>query len=112
MHVETQVLEHRLDGLLGEGRIAQGVAGPLQTDHQAIADQLAVARAAQDRDVLDPGRDGGRGGETKRERRESVAALSPAHSDRAVRLDRAGYGDAAVVVADPDDVSDRAVLQR
>ncbi len=66
--VKTQVREHRLDGLLGERRVAQGVAGPLQTNHEAIADKLSVARAAQDRDILDPGRKGRRGGEAKRER--------------------------------------------
>jgi hypothetical protein len=68
VYVKTQVREHRLNGLLGEGRVAQGVARPLQTNDEAIADKLSVARAAQDRDVFDPGRDSGRGGETKRER--------------------------------------------
>ena len=75
MHVETQVLEHRLHGLLGEGRIAQGVAGPLQADHEAIADQLAVMRAAQDRNILDPSRGGGASGETDGERQNQ----SPHH---------------------------------
>ena len=77
VHVKTQVREHRLDGLLGEGRVAQGVARPLQTDHEAITDELTVARAAQDRDILDPGRDGGRGGETKRERQNQSPHYPP-----------------------------------
>ncbi len=44
VYVKAQMREHRLDGLLGEGRIAQGVAGPLQTNDKAVADELTVAR--------------------------------------------------------------------
>ena len=42
-----------LHRLLGERRVAQRVAGALQADHQAVADELVVARAAQRGDVLD-----------------------------------------------------------
>ena len=62
------MLEHRLDGLLRERRVANGVAGTLKADHEAIADQLAVARAAQDRDILDANRCGGRGGKANHQR--------------------------------------------
>ena len=62
VHVEAQVLEHRLDGLLRERRVAHGVAGTLKTDYEAIANQLAVARATQDRNILDANRCRGRGG--------------------------------------------------
>src|SRR3984957_12392595 len=69
--------EHRLNGLLGERRVAQGVAGPLQTDHKAITDELTVARGAQDRDILDAGRDGRRGGEAKGERQNQAPHYPP-----------------------------------
>ena len=57
--VDAHAVEHRAERLLGERRAAQRVAGSRQADHQAVADQLAVARAAQGGDVLDA--DGGRG---------------------------------------------------
>jgi hypothetical protein len=41
--------------LLGEDRILQAVAGVVEADHQAVADQLVVANALNVRDVLDPG---------------------------------------------------------
>src|ERR1700683_3579216 len=69
--------ERRLDGLLGEGRRAQGVARSLQTNHEAIADELTIACATQDRDILDPGRKGRRSGETERERQNQSAHYPP-----------------------------------
>ena len=45
MDVEPQALQHRLDRLLGERRVAQGVARALEAHDQAIADQLGVAGA-------------------------------------------------------------------
>ena len=50
------------------GALRNGVAGTLKADHEAVADQLAVARAAQDRNILDANRCGGRGGKAKRQR--------------------------------------------
>ena len=50
---DAEIFQHGADRLLGERRIAQAVAGPLQPDDQAVADQLVVARALQLRDVLD-----------------------------------------------------------
>jgi hypothetical protein len=77
MDVEAQVLKHRLNGFFGERRVAQGVAGALKTDHEPIADQLAVARAPQNRDVLDTNRSGGRCGEAKNEREKQPAHHPP-----------------------------------
>ena len=58
-----------------KGALRKRVARSLQTDDEAVADELIVARAAQRRDVFDPGRNGRRGGETKRERQNQ----SPHH---------------------------------
>ena len=40
--------------MLGENRVLQLVAGAVEADHQAVADQLVVADALNVRDVLDP----------------------------------------------------------
>ena len=50
---DAEIFQHGADRLLGEGRVAQAVAGALQADDQAVADQLVVARALQLGDVLD-----------------------------------------------------------
>ena len=52
-HVDAQTIKHRLDRLLGERRVAQGVAAALETDYQTIADELVIANAFELRDVLD-----------------------------------------------------------
>ena len=59
------------------GALRDAVAGTLKADHEAIADQLAVARAAQDRNVLDANRRGGRGGEADHERKKQPADHPP-----------------------------------
>ena len=51
--IDAQAVEHGLQRLLGEGGIAQRIAGVLQADDKAIADELIVADALQRRDVLD-----------------------------------------------------------
>ena len=50
---DAEIFQHGADRLLGEGRVAQAVAGALQADDQAVADELVVARALQLSDVLD-----------------------------------------------------------
>ena len=43
--VDAHAVEHRLQRLLGERRVAHRVAGALQPDDQPVADQLVVAHA-------------------------------------------------------------------
>jgi hypothetical protein len=43
--VGAQPLKHGLDALLGERRVLEAVAGAVQADHQAVADQHIVADA-------------------------------------------------------------------
>jgi hypothetical protein len=54
--VDPQPLEHGFQALAGEGRVAERVAGAVQADHEAVADQLVVAHALDRDDVLDPRR--------------------------------------------------------
>ena len=68
MHIEAKVLQHSLDGLLGERRVAKRVARALQADHEPIADELAVPSAAQNRNVLDASRRGRRGNQKEHQR--------------------------------------------
>ena len=75
MHVHAEVLQHALHGLLGERGVAKRVAGAAQADDQPVADELAVPRAAQHRDVLDPGRGGARGGDEERKKRDQVRLI-------------------------------------
>ena len=43
--VDAEALEHRLQRLLGEGRVVEGVAGAVEADHEAVADELVLAHA-------------------------------------------------------------------
>ena len=52
-HVDAHAVEHRLQRLLGERRVAQGVAGAVEADDQAVADELVGAHALHRDDVLD-----------------------------------------------------------
>src|SRR5690606_18832194 len=76
---------------LGEGRVAQAVAGALQADDEAVADELVVARALQLRDVLDAG-----GGAVRRQlaagRRELPVGARPLLADRDTRERRRKTG--------------------
>ena len=80
--VDAHAVEHRLDGLLGEGRVAHRVARAEQAHHEAVADELVLAHAAERRDVLDadggPGRH--RGAEQRRggQQGQDEAAHQPA----------------------------------
>ena len=61
--VDAHALEHRLQRLLGEGDVVQGVAGAVEADDEAVADQLVLPDALDIGEVLDPGRRGrGRAG--------------------------------------------------
>jgi hypothetical protein len=51
--VHAQPFQHRGQRLLGEGRIVDRVAGSIETDHEAIADELVLAHALDIGEVLD-----------------------------------------------------------
>ena len=59
--VDAHALQHRLQRLLGEGDVVEGVAGAVEADHQAVADQLVLAHAFDIGEILDAGGRGGRG---------------------------------------------------
>ena len=77
VHVHAEVLQHALDGLLGEGGVGERVARPAQAHDEAVADELAVARVAQDRNVLDARRRGRRGDEAEQQRDDERAHHPP-----------------------------------
>jgi hypothetical protein len=67
----AQALEHGNEALLGEVRVAQGVAGAVQADDEAVADEHVVAHALEARDILDAHGAARRGGpERQAKRRE------------------------------------------
>ena len=51
--VDAQPLQHGLQRLLGEGRVLQRIAGVVQADHEAVADQHVVADAFDVGQILD-----------------------------------------------------------
>ena len=66
--VDAHALQHRLQRLLGEGDVVEGVAGAVEADDQAIADQLVLPHALDIGEVLDPGRrTGGNRGHCQRQ---------------------------------------------
>ena len=90
---DAQPLEHRDQALLGEHRVAQGVAGAVEADDQPVADQHVAAHALEVGDVLDP-----RGRRRRRRASQPGApqprARRPAHRasagvDVALAIDRA-----------------------
>ncbi len=52
--VDAHALEHRLQRLLGEGDVVQGVAGAVEADDEAVADQLVLPHALDIGEILDP----------------------------------------------------------
>src|SRR5208282_5939962 len=76
-HVDAHAVEHRLDRLFGERNVAQRIAGALQADHQAVADELIVARAAQRGDVLDADRRQALAGQRAKNQRQDQASHHP-----------------------------------
>ena len=51
--VDAEALEHRLQGLPGEGRVVEGVAGAAEADDEAVADELVLAHALDLGEILD-----------------------------------------------------------
>ena len=77
--VDAEPIEHRLDRLFGERRVAQRVACPLQPDDEAIADQLIVADPFDLRDILDAnrGRNGPQLADHENEDKKATHQLAP-----------------------------------
>jgi hypothetical protein len=51
--VTITALEHRLQRLLGEGDVVEGVAGAVEADDEAVADELVLPNALDIGEVLD-----------------------------------------------------------
>ena len=58
--VDAHAFQHRLQRLLGEGDVVEGVAGAVEADDEAVADQLVLPHAFDVREILDPRRRVGR----------------------------------------------------
>ena len=71
--VDAEPLQHRLQRLLGERDVVERVAGAVEADDEAVADQLILAHALDIGEVLDARRRPGRRG---RHRPISTAAPS------------------------------------
>ena len=56
--VDAEPLEQVDDRVLGEGRVAQAVAGVVEADHEPVAEQVVAAHAVDLDEVLDPRRRG------------------------------------------------------
>ena len=51
--VDAEPFQHRVQRLLGERNVVEGVAGAVEADHQAIADELVLPHALDIGEVLD-----------------------------------------------------------
>lgn len=51
--VDAHALEHRLQRLLGEGNVVERVAGAVEADDEAVADELVLPHALDVGEVLD-----------------------------------------------------------
>ncbi len=68
--VDAHALEHRLQRLLGEGDVVQRIAGAVEADDEAVADQLVLPHAFDIGEILDPrGRIRRRGRQHQRQQR-------------------------------------------
>ena len=51
--VDAHAFQHRLQRLLGEGDVVEGVAGAVEADDEAVTDQLVLAHAFDIGEILD-----------------------------------------------------------
>ena len=58
--VDAHAFQHRLQRLLGEGDVVERIAGAVEADDEAVADQLVLPHALDIGEVLDPRRRAGR----------------------------------------------------
>ena len=84
--VDAEPLQHRLQRLLGEGDVVERVAGAVEADDEAVADQLVLAHALDVGEVLDA-----RGGLRRSKRRARSINLVISCSPR-VRTEPAPCG--------------------
>jgi hypothetical protein len=70
--IDAEPFQHALQGLLGERRIVQRIAGAVEANDQTIADQLVLPDPLDIGEVLDPrgGPRNGRGADEYRQRRK------------------------------------------
>ena len=76
--VDAEPLQHRLQRLLGEGDVVERVAGAVEADDEAVADQLVLPHALDIGEILDARRRTARRGaaaerQRKNERRQRRA---------------------------------------
>ncbi len=115
-HVHAHAVHHRLQRLAGERRILQSVAGALQSDHEAVADELIVAHALDRSDVLDPHRRAGGNAGQNGDQDESAGAKKIAcqpslDANGTIRLHGSDDHHATVEIARLHDLAHRAVLE-
>ena len=81
--VDAEPLQHRLQRLLGEGDVVERVAGAVEADHEAVADELVLAHALDVGEVLDARRRArrapGRTTAIKITRQQCAATQRPRH---------------------------------
>ena len=80
--VDAEPLQHRLQRLLGERDVVERVAGAVEADHQAVADELVLAHALDIGEVLDA-----------RRRRHAIGPSAPdagGDAEQGQRRDRRG----------------------
>ena len=75
--VDAEPFEHRVQRLLGERDIVERVAGAVEADDQAVADQLVLAHALDIGEVLDARRRAGAPPGRRRSDQQARAAMRP-----------------------------------
>src|SRR6185437_16459409 len=69
--IDAHALQHADEAFPGENRAVERVAGAIEADHEAVADEHVVAHPLEIRDVLDAGKGGsGASAGDKREKGE------------------------------------------
>jgi hypothetical protein len=80
--VDAEALEHRLQRLFGERDVVEEVAGLVEPDHEAVADELVLAHALDVGEVLDArGRAGRQAGRRQHRGRRDRGKAAPQRAD-------------------------------
>jgi hypothetical protein len=75
--IDAEALEHRLQGLFGERRVVERVPGPVEADHEAVADELVLAHALDAGEILDARQRRGGGGRQHQRGAKSAGEAGP-----------------------------------